>query len=302
MVVYTQSRYHYPSSNYSNYSGHIPQKLWDPANLLQIGNPDRGGNLTCTSFAPSKGRRCWNPINRGNRSDAWRVIDDLSATDPSGPGAFHLLQELAAYTVCIRDHQDQAHSVARKWERIIRAAYPPNHGSSTSCQKQRVSNLFGSRASAGVKAEGRDAKDRSFAEQPYKEAKAREEAAKREKARKDEAERAAAKNRQDLEELKERMRRLEELEEKFRQAEEAARRAKARKEAEEAAAKKRREQEELTERMRRRAEKLRKDREEQERQRAELEKQKWSEAWARYLKGWEDFESECLTCIRSTAR
>ena len=97
------------------------EDLWDPRELLEIINPD-SGTFTCVGHAPSRGRRCRNPIAANNRNAAYGGLDAMARLEPGSKAAAAGLREIAARSLCVRYHQGQAESVAAGWRRRMNAA------------------------------------------------------------------------------------------------------------------------------------------------------------------------------------
>src|SRR5262249_1982548 len=71
--------------------------------------------FTCVGYAPSKGRRCRNPINQHNRGLAYDLLDRISLLSPTSSQVAKLLPQLASLSLCLRFHQDQVNSVVSEW-------------------------------------------------------------------------------------------------------------------------------------------------------------------------------------------
>ena len=67
-------------------------------------------------FAPSKGRRCRNPIACVNRQQAAKILLQMSRRHPQSQRVDYLLEELASRLLCRRWHQDQAAGITRQWQ------------------------------------------------------------------------------------------------------------------------------------------------------------------------------------------
>lgn len=93
--------------------------LWSPTEVLKI-DPD-APRFTCVGYAPSKGRRCHNPIAAANRQEASELLTRMSRIDPSSSRLDSKLEALAPRLLCRRWHQNQAESITEKWnDRIER--------------------------------------------------------------------------------------------------------------------------------------------------------------------------------------
>lgn len=94
----------------------MPQP-WNPAEVLQIENDKR-----CVGFAPSKGRKCQNPINQGNFARCVAILAEMSRMEPNVHVLKLLLERLAEHALCVRYHRDQADAMVKKWSAKIREA------------------------------------------------------------------------------------------------------------------------------------------------------------------------------------
>ena len=88
---------------------------WDFTELLDIYNPEHDWKRTCVGFAPSQGRRCWNPYNAGNRAAADRILLLLPTLTSHPKELKSKLYDLAGCCLCLRYHQNQAVGVAADW-------------------------------------------------------------------------------------------------------------------------------------------------------------------------------------------
>jgi hypothetical protein len=106
----------------SNHRGSEPQQsdaIWDAKSVLSIVNPDRG-TITCVGYAPSKGRRCQNPISQANRTAITAILTNLSSQYPSVRGMRTDLEEVAEMGLCRRYHQYQADDMVERWSGSIK--------------------------------------------------------------------------------------------------------------------------------------------------------------------------------------
>ncbi|KAE9380214.1 hypothetical protein N431DRAFT_324519 [Stipitochalara longipes BDJ] len=97
----------------------MPTTYWDLRRILDV-NPEE--DRLCVGFAPSKGRRCKNPINQYDRPAAGRLLDQMDRST-------HLLdtikdlEMLATLLLCKGVHIKPQHSQVRvvygKWERRV---------------------------------------------------------------------------------------------------------------------------------------------------------------------------------------
>lgn len=94
---------------------------WDLRKTLDV-RPSAGEAFNCVGFAPSKGRRCLNPINISNRGTASRMLDRMDRSE-SVADVTKNLKELASLLLCIRNHQSQVETVYNKWQRLVAEEY-----------------------------------------------------------------------------------------------------------------------------------------------------------------------------------
>ncbi|KAL8791887.1 MAG: hypothetical protein Q9195_005549 [Heterodermia aff. obscurata] len=89
---------------------------WNPYSVLDI---DKSRTI-CYGWAPSKNRKCHNPIAISNRQRAERLLSTMSILHPSTQLSWeNVLEELAHLLLCRRNHQDQAAGVVRQWKKDI---------------------------------------------------------------------------------------------------------------------------------------------------------------------------------------
>lgn len=84
--------------------------------VLQIG--DINSQFTCFGYAPSKGRRCHNPIAIANRQNAIALLYQMSRDGTSSANMQYMeymLQSLASRILCKRNHQNQAPYLVDRW-------------------------------------------------------------------------------------------------------------------------------------------------------------------------------------------
>lgn len=93
---------------------HAMTTQWAPAEVLQL-DPNSSG-FTCIGYAPSKGRRCRNPIACVNRQESAKILQEMSRLDPHSRRLDGKLEELASRLLCRRWHQDQAAGMKRQWQ------------------------------------------------------------------------------------------------------------------------------------------------------------------------------------------
>jgi len=97
------------------------QLAWDIRKTLDV-HPTPSEPFNCVGFAPSKGRRCQNPINISNRGTASRMLDRMDRSE-SVSDITRDLRELASLLLCIRNHQSQVEKFYNKWQRLIAEEY-----------------------------------------------------------------------------------------------------------------------------------------------------------------------------------
>ena len=100
----------------------MPLPLWLPSEVLQLDLDSSG--FTCIGYAPSKGRRCHNPIACANRHEAANILREMSMLDPHSKRLDKRLEELASRLLCRRWHQNQATDMKTLWRQKIDRHYP----------------------------------------------------------------------------------------------------------------------------------------------------------------------------------
>jgi len=246
-------------------------KIWDPIETLNIINPDRGC-LTCVGYAPSCRRRCRNPVNAGNRTSAFAVLDEMAYLEPESDKVYDLLYELAEYTLCLSYHQNQVGSTAKKWERQIEDTVlstkikfkDPEYVDFMNTLKETIAQLQADLKKEKARAE-RDRVKRDRVE--------------RDRAEKDKEERASAQREEKRRERAGREKAEREKEQHQKKKEEAERKV-------------REEKERKTRDTKEKRERDRNLREEQERQKKQREVSEWQNAWNTYVSRWDDFGSK----------
>jgi flagellar biosynthesis GTPase FlhF len=250
-------------------------KIWDPIETLNIINPDRGC-LTCVGYAPSCRRRCRNPVNAGNRTSAFAVLDEMAYLEPESDKVYDLLYELAGYTLCLSYHQNQVGSMAKKWERQIEDTVlptkikieDPEYIDFMNTLKETIAQLQADLKKEKARAE-RDRAKRDRAERD----RAERDRAERDRAEKDKEERASAQREEKRRERAGREKAEREKEQHQKKTEEAERKLREEKERKTRDTKEKREQD-------------RNLREEQERQKKQREVSEWQNAWNTYVSQW----------------
>jgi hypothetical protein len=284
-------------------------KFWDATATLEIINPTKGC-VTCVGFAPSRGRRCWNPINQGNRHSAFQLLEKLSYIDPSTTDINEMLDQLARLTLCLRYHQDQNRNIVQTWsKRISQQQNPmikeesaaPNHIKTERLDEITFSSpmfqRYRKQSDPQSAQEERARKRREEEARKLKEQEQNRRQQERERKEREEKERKTCeqeKQRRKREEEKQRKKCEEEEQRKKCEKEEQRKREedKQRKREQEARDREARQNEERNERIRQRAEQARKERERKAKEKAEKERKEWDDAWLRYVLGWDDIKSQ----------
>ncbi|KAI9871459.1 MAG: hypothetical protein M1830_002888, partial [Pleopsidium flavum] len=109
---------------------------WDSRSVLDV-TPDATG-FTCVGFAPSKGRRCHNPIAAHNRDAACALLDIIAELSLTAENLDCLLSRLAPIVLCKRNHQGQATSMVKEWQRKVAALRRRNERTSVSTNRTEV--------------------------------------------------------------------------------------------------------------------------------------------------------------------
>lgn len=86
--------------------------------LFQLVNPDKL-SMTCVGYAPSCRRRCRNPIAFRNVQAVKEVMRQVVRPGASNTDLKEMLYDLAGYTLCRRDHQNQATGVSDRWTGMV---------------------------------------------------------------------------------------------------------------------------------------------------------------------------------------
>jgi hypothetical protein len=94
---------------------YAPNPIWDPFDVLQINNPEKGG-ISCIGWAPSQRRRCRNPVNASNRTIAAHILKIMAKQHPDYEELKPHLEELAYVCLCPRYHRNQKDSILGIWE------------------------------------------------------------------------------------------------------------------------------------------------------------------------------------------
>lgn len=292
--------------------------LWNPCDVLGIINPDPGYQcITCVGFAPSKRRRCRNPIRAENRSFIMRTLNEIAYLQPDNPTVVLRLRAIVGSALCVRYHQDQEETVLQQWKYRVQDVIPQTKGRLCTKPTQSSREKYTSRAQpfedtqeqiqemkiliAELRKElerqrqkDRGSEDHSRNQQESESRQRQEDDRKRqEQERREREERGREAKRQEeerreKERQKEEERRKKELEE--RELRERQRQEKEQREREQKA----REQAERNEELRQKAHKLREEKERKERERLQKERDEWDRAWKKYQERWTTFKGETL--------
>ena len=291
MVYYTQFSRDTASSE--------RKKLWDPSKTLGIINMASGYEcITCIGHAPSKRRRCQNPIRKDNREFIMQTLSDIAYLRPDSPAVLSRLREIVGPALCVRYHQNQADTVIASWQSTLQQLKPQLQEPKTakSIQSGGTKVVIKDECIEDLRAQLREIREFLAEVQAAKSRQCQDEESKRgeERATNDRNEEKRKRQEKDREAKKQEKERLEkerlekECLEKERQEKE--RLEKERKEKEE---KERREREHAAqnERIRQRAQKLREEREREKREREQKEQKEWNQSWKKYEERWTQFRA-----------
>lgn len=88
--------------------------------LEPINKDPQVNRFSCVGYAPSKGRRCMNPVAAHNRAIFADTLYELAGSDlEDSPARIQSLEKLAATGLCVSLHRPQAAEVASRWNRRI---------------------------------------------------------------------------------------------------------------------------------------------------------------------------------------
>jgi hypothetical protein len=276
------------------------KKLWNPSQTLGIINTDPGYQcITCIGYAPSKRRRCRNPIRSDNVSFITNTLNEIAYLHPDSPEVTSRLRAISGRALCVRYHQGQAESIMMQWQSSIQQLkLKPQVG------EQKPSNPVQS----GERDEQKQAlhelqeqlrqmreflaqlqEERNSPRQSQGSARSNEQGA--------EKRREAERKRQEQEKEKEAREKEKERLEKERLDKERLEEERKQKEKEES---KRREQAAYNERIRQRAQRVREEREREKREAERREEEEWTQAWTKYQQRWTHLRA--ATSIEGTLR
>lgn len=152
----------------SPFSGDCKTKEWDPHTTLGIINPDQG-TFTCVGYAPSKHRRCRNPIARAGRDFVYELLELLALISTSTRSSHEfaiLLQEAACRSLCWR-HDNQVASVVEQWGASISAEDRKQCKSRLKTSQTTGSHYYTRYTDEDTKTKTDDRKQKEQAEQEY---------------------------------------------------------------------------------------------------------------------------------------
>ena len=271
-------------------------QLWDPCATLGITNPVTG-SFTCVGYAPSRGRRCQNPIAQHNRSCVYSTLESLAYRSPDSPLVLYELRRIAGLALCRAYHQGQVQSVVAGWQHKISSVpltkaretsfgsenASSNHATSSSQSPYRTTQeLLQECLKLAAQLKGQSDEKQRHRNRGSGDFKARREGKNVEKENfKGDQQRPRKQSAQEYEQAtrEAEARRQEEVrkQEELRRAEEA-----------------RKENEARNERIRRQAQEVREQREREAREKAMKEAKEWTSAWDRYFTKWTTFKRKFL--------
>lgn len=288
---------------------------WDPLVTLEINNPDTK-TFTCVGYAPTRRRRCQNPIAGCNQTAVFAILHSLALLSPSSGKIGQVLPEIASLSLCRRYHQNQADSVVAKWQTKISSLRlkairtkswrvcedhdsssirPPNAGKKTSSGTRQP---FSERGGENPWTPDKNSQSSTYDEQrrsekEYHERKWRERY-KEEEQRKEGKSKEEEKKKQERQEQERREEERRKLQIKEQIRKERERKEQERKEKEQ------REQAAQNERIRQAAQKKRGEQERQRQEQRAKEKKEWEQSWATFMSRWTAFKG--MTTPRPTRK
>jgi hypothetical protein len=276
------------------------KKLWNPSETLGINNPDsNSGSITCIGHAPSKGRRCQNPINKANKNFISETLNEIAYLHPDSSAVMSRLRTIAGPALCVRYHQNQAEIVLMQWQRKLQQLTPEigERRSAKNIQSNKNQQFIQDPSIRDLKEQLREmrelfarlqedassqrhqypgyergeaqvAKDRQEEESKRRRGEEREREARREEKERVERERLE-KERLERERLEKERREREKQKQREREREQAAA---------------------DNERTRQRAQKKREEREREKREKEQKEREEWDQLWTTYQERWVSFK------------
>ena len=111
----------------------MPQH-WDPSDVLDLYNDHQ-----CVGHAYSKGHKCTLRVNQRNVQRMDSIIAQIAQRRPDVDILHASLVQLAKCGLCLRYHQYQVDEMVEKWNKRIRAAFPPNRSAPQQPRARRAS-------------------------------------------------------------------------------------------------------------------------------------------------------------------
>jgi hypothetical protein len=282
------------------------KKLWNPSETLGIFNPDCG-SITCIGHAPSKRRRCQNPINKANRNFISETLNAIAYLHPDSSAVMSRLRTIAGPALCVRYHQNQAETVLMQWQRKLQQLKPEDGERSPAkniqsnknqqfiqdpsirdlkeqlremrellARLQEDANSQRHQYSGSERGEAQVSKDRQEEERKRRRSEEREREARKEKER-------LERERLEKERLERERLERERLEKERRKREEQKQREREREQAAD------------NERTRQRAQKKREERAREKREKEQKEREEWDQLWTTYQERWVSFRASAST-------
>lgn len=240
---------------------------WDPCATLKIVNPDVG-HPTCVGYAPSQRRRCRNPIAAGARACVYKMLEVLASTPPDSSSIESQLEQIAALSLCRRNHQNQVDSIVDQWLYRISLMERPLRRQRSSQLNDEDPDTSHARSKATRNSNWQDPSSASTASEEF----SRTSNPKRESYRQDTA---APEQGQERAHVKQKRRETGRAEQERRDREQ------------EACAEREFQDEKLRQQS---AQRKHEERQKQAQMKAEEERKSWDQAWEAYVKGWTVFK------------
>jgi hypothetical protein len=92
----------------------MPPPVFELYAAFELFNTDHG-KVTCVGYAPSKHRRCQNSVQAKSSRSLQTRLQRLLDEDPFSDEVETVLRDLAAGSLCKRDHQNQADTIFSNW-------------------------------------------------------------------------------------------------------------------------------------------------------------------------------------------
>ncbi|KAF2124453.1 hypothetical protein P153DRAFT_301855, partial [Dothidotthia symphoricarpi CBS 119687] len=97
----------------------IYPSTWVPTDVLELCDDGR-----CIGYAPSKRRKCLNPISYANSQALNSLVEKIANQQPDPVLLRPILEQMAVHGLCQRNHKPQVHEMMEKWADRIMAAFP----------------------------------------------------------------------------------------------------------------------------------------------------------------------------------